>query len=67
MSARSRLLLAAGLCFLALGLAWETTPGSAGYLAPGYATPGSCVSTYDGSLDCTPGTYQAGPGYSASF
>ncbi|QXC62984.1 hypothetical protein KSP35_09460 [Aquihabitans sp. G128] len=55
-----RLLVAAGLVVFSLGLGWAATAGSTGYTSPGYVMPGLCTSTYDGYLDCSPGTYQVG-------
>lgn len=60
MSGRARLVVAAGLCAVALGLGWAATPGSEGYTTAGTITPGFCTSSYDGYLDCAPGIYTAG-------
>lgn len=45
-----RLLLAAGLCVVSLGLAWGATSASTGYVTPGMTLPTTYVSPLDGTL-----------------
>lgn len=75
MTPRVRLGLALGAVLLALGVAWTTTSGTAGYLTPGVTSVTNQVNLATGELDLvtqyTPGFYMAGtqgspvPGYQA--
>lgn len=60
-SGSTRLLGAAVLCVVALGLAWDFDPGTGGYLSPGILVPNGYVSPVTG--DYTVGPLQYLPGY----
>lgn len=55
-----RLALAAALCVVSLGVGWGATPGSEGYVTPGYIVPNGSVSPVTGEYSVGPGQYYAG-------